>query len=496
MKFPEYEDFDATALAELVRTGQVTPHELLEAAIERIETYDPSLNAVVDRLYDRAHQKVNSLPSGPFRGVPFLVKNLLMTIKGTATSDGNRLKTQKLAPQNSLLAKRYESAGLQIIGKTNVPEFGILGTTEPRLYGPCRNPWNPEHSAGGSSGGSAAAVAARMVPMAHGGDGGGSIRIPASACGLFGLKPTRGRVSLAPLLGEGWNGFVQEHVLTRSVRDSAAMLDIASVPVAGDPYAAPHQPRPWISELIIKPGKLRIAYTSETLLAGTTHPDCQLALQDAITLLRELGHTVEEARPAFSARELSIAYLTIVACNIACSVAEAAQTQGRPPSSRDFEGVTWFLSCFGRQCSGADFVAAQTKIHAAARALVPFFSKYDLLITPTLACPPVRIGELDPSFIEAFQLGLLSKTPSKRLMGIAIERIGSYKLAPYPNTQLCNMTGQPAMSVPLYWNEKGLPIGIHFIGRFGDEATLFRLARQLEVARPWSDKKPKLPIQR
>jgi amidase len=491
MRFPEYEDFDATTLAYLVKNRVCSPLELLEAAIERIEAYNPELNAVVDRLYERARKRVQSLPDGPFKGVPFLVKNLGLTVAGTATSSGNRLAARIVADRSSVLAQRYENAGLQIIGKTNTPEFGIMGITEPALYGACRNPWHAAHTSGGSSGGSAAAVAAGMVPMAHGGDGGGSIRIPSSCCGLFGLKPTRGRVTMAPHYGESWCGLVQEHVLTRSVRDSAAMLDIEAIPTIGEPYAAPAQNRPWVEELTAPARKLRIAYTAEALLAGTTHPDCKEALHDAVGLLRELGHEVEEACPDFSRAELSRAYLVIVACNISFHVKETARMAGVRPRAQDFEPTTWLLSVIGDRCSGSELIAAQTAVHRASRDLASFFQRYDLFMTPTLAQPPLLLGATEPTLLEALQVGFLNRFPLKKALDVALEAMGSQKLAPFPNTQVFNLTGQPAMSVPLHWSKAGLPIGIQFAARFADEATLFRLAAQLEEARPWAHKRPK-----
>lgn len=486
MRFPEYESYDATGLAALVREGQIAPAELLEASIERIEARNPELNAVVQKLYDRARQRVDALPEGPLRGVPFLLKDLLTRLAGTETVGGTRLARGVIHEQSSVLAQRYEAAGLQIVGKSNTPELGIMGITEPELFGPCRNPWDPQHTPGGSSGGAASAVASGMVPVAHGGDGGGSIRIPASACGLFGLKPTRGRVSLAPSLGESWSGFVQAHVLARSVRDSALLLDIADPPVPGEPYAAPHKARPWLDEVGADPGRLRVAFTPDTLFAGETHPDCRAALEDAVSLLEGLGHQVVEARPDFPREELVRAYFRTIATNVARAVDVTAAAAGRRPRAADFEPATWLLAIIGWGTPAPELIAAREAIQRASRQVAAFFEDHDVLVTPTLARPPARIGQLALQPAERLQISLLRRVPHRRLLDFAIDQMGEGKLAWTPNTQLFNQTGQPAMSVPLYVSGDGLPIGTQFVARFGGEATLFRLAAQLERARPWT----------
>jgi amidase len=443
-------------------------------------------------MFDRARQRAGKLPDGPLRGVPFMVKDLKLQIAGTPTSNSCKLQVRRIAVRSSVLAERYEAAGLQIVGKTSTPEFGIMGVTEPDLRGPCRNPWSPGHTPGGSSGGSGAAVAARMVPAAHGGDGGGSIRIPASACGLFGIKPTRGRVTMAPFAGEAWGGFVQEHVLTRSVRDSALLLDVADARTPGEPYGVPAKARPWLDEVGASPGKLRIAFTRSPLHAGRTHPDCEAALDDAIQLLADLGHEMTEARPPFPQKEMVRAYFLTVATGIARFVEVAADEAGKKPEPHDFEPATWLLALIGWKTSAPQLLAAQQLMHRAARDVAAFFEVHDVMLTPTLARPPARIGELGTSKAEAAQIALLSRIPLGALLEVALDKMGSGKLAYTPNTQLFNQTGQPAMSVPLFWSDAGLPIGVQLAARFGDEATLFRLAAQLESARPWSGRKPPL----
>jgi len=487
MRFPEYDELDATELASLVRKGELCAEELLEAAIERVEERNPRLNAVVDTLYDRARARLDKLPEGPFCGVPFFLKDLKSTLAGTVTSQSNKLAKGYVAKVSSENVKRYEAGGVQILGKTNTPEFGIMGVTESLLRGPCRNPWNPQHTPGGSSGGAAAVVAARIAPVAHGGDGGGSIRIPASACGLFGLKPTRGRVSMAPHLGEAWGGFVQEHVLSRSVRDSAAFLDLVDAPILGDPYWPPPKQRPWIEEVGAPSAPLRIAFTTETLYAGETHPDCREAVQNTVTLLSELGHELVEAKPPFSREEMVRAYFLTVASGVAAIVEETAALAGKKPHHKDFEPQTWVLAQIGWKNSGAELVKQQQVIQRASRQVAGFFGEYDIFLCSTLAEPPIPVGSLSLSTMEKLQLALLRTLNSTALLDKVLDTLGVDALARTPNTQLFNQTGQPAMSVPLSWNEDGLPIGVQFAAPFGDEATLFRLASQLEEAQPWAD---------
>lgn len=491
MLLPEYDDLDALGLAAKIREKAISPEEALDAAIARIEARNPRLNAVVHTMFDRAKARAGKLPEGPLRGVPFLVKDLKLQLAGTPTTNSSKLSMQKIAQGTSVLAERYEAAGLQIVGKTNTPEFGIMGITEPEVRGACKNPWDTGHTPGGSSGGSASAVAARMVPIAHGGDGGGSIRIPASACGLFGLKPTRGRVTMAPFAGEAWGGFVQEHVLARSVRDSAALLDVADPPTPGEPYGVPAKARPWIDEVSASPGKLRIAFTRDTLYAGDTHPDCAAAVEDAVKLLRELGHEVVEAKPSVPREEMVRAYFLTVAAGVARFVEIASQDAGKKrPSASDFEPATWLLALIAWKTSAPQLIAAQQTMQRVGRDVAGFFERHDVFVTSTLARPPAKIGELALSFAERAQMQILSALPLHKLLDVALSKMGSGKLAYTPNTQLFNQTGQPAMSVPLFWNAQGLPIGTQFAARFGDEATLFRLGAELEKARPWAHRKP------
>ena len=494
--FTEYDAHDGLGLAELVRRKEVTPADLLDAAVSRIEAGNPTLNAVVHRMYDEARAALAAgLPEGPFRGVPFLLKDLGSKYGGVPTGSGNRLLRDVPAPRDSEIVRRYKTAGVLILGKTNTPEFGLVPFTEPEVAGPTRNPWDLGRTPGGSSGGSAAAVAARMVPLAGGGDGGGSIRIPASCCGVFGLKPTRGRTPTGPDMGEVWRGFAQEHVLTRSVRDSAAMLDAIAGADVGAPYAAPPQARPFLAETRTEPGRLRVAFTTEPFLGHAVHADCVQGLRDTVRLLGELGHEVVEAAPRIEREPFAVAFLTIVVAEARAEIEWAAGQARRRPAAGDFEPATWGLGLLGRALAASDYANASRVLQLAAREIGGFFERHDVLLTPTLAEPPVPIGSLQPSRGERALLRVIGRLHAGwalRAMGM-IRQLAAEVFDFIPYTPVFNVTGQPAMSVPLCWNAAGLPIGMHLVGRFGDEATLFRLAGQLERARPWSARAPAAP---
>jgi amidase len=492
MRLPEYDSLDATALAALVAQKQVTPLEMLEAALERADRRNPALNAIVRRYDDEARGRASGpLPEGPFTGVPFLLKDVLAAWKGHALASGSRLADGFLPDFDSEVVRRLERAGLVLFGTTNAPEFGILAHTEPALYGPARNPWNPDHGPGGSSGGSAAAVAARIVPAAHGNDGGGSIRIPASHCGLFGLKPTRGRVSLAPV-GEMWMGFATDGVLTRTVRDSAALLDVLAGPVPGNPYASPPQARPFLQELTTPPGRLRVAFTDKSLFGHGTDPECSAAVRDAAKLLAELGHGVEEAAPPIRREEAVRAYLYVVAACTSVAVDDAARATGRTPGASTLEDETLALAAAGRAVSAAELIGANETIHLLARDFAAFFARYDLLVTPTVAQPPPRVGAMQPKGWERVAMRIASATGARWLIDRLLAEVGDRSFDATGFTMPFNQTGQPAMSVPLQVTAAGLPVGVQVAARFGDEATLFRVAAQLEAARPWAARVPAL----
>ena len=472
----EFASLDAIAQAELVRRKDVHPVELLEAAISCIERLNPRLNAVVTRLYDQARLAVTQeIPNGPFTGVPFLLKDIGAAYAGAPMTSGSRLLQAYVPEYDSELVRRLKSAGLIITGKTNTPELGILPTTEPVLFGPARNPWDANKTTGGSCGGAAAAVAAGLVPMAQGGDGGGSIRIPASCCGVFGLKPTRARTPLGPDVGDIMSGLVVAHALTRSVRDSAALLDATAGPDLGDPYYAPPQSRPFLQEVGEEPGRLRIGYMTKTFEGDEVHGDCVEAVQDAAKLCSALGHQVEEISPVVDGERLKSAFTVVWAAGCAGFLDAYSQRSARPVDLEQIEPLTGALYKMGRSFTASDYLVAVRSLQGVSRQVAHFFQDVDVWLTPTLAEPPVNIGTFD-------------STPDDPLAGF----YRTFDFVPF--TPICNVTGQPAMSVPLYWNKENLPVGVHFIGRYGDEATLFRLAAQLETARPWIEKRPPLSV--
>ncbi len=497
--FAEYDQYDALGLAELVRRGEVSARELVVTAIERIDALNPRLNAVIHRLSDDALAAADAPPSdGPFAGVPFLLKDLLSSYAGAPIRSGSRILDQFIAPHDSELVRRYRRSGVIIVGKTNTPEFGLTPFTEPELFGPTLNPWDTTRTSGGSSGGSAAAVASGMVPMAGGGDGGGSIRIPASCCGIFGLKPTRGRTPTGPIEGELWEGAVIEHVLTRSVRDSAAMLDAISGPEAGAPYVTPSPTRPFLAEVGAHPGRLRIAFTDRPLLGDRMDADCKAALRDAVALLESLGHTVVEASPPLDRDAFLHAFLLMVCAQADADLADAEAATGRRASPANVEMSTWALALLGRSYNAGEMARARRHLERTSRAVGRWFEGYefDALVTPTLTAPPFITGALQPPSHEMAALKLLGQLRAGGVLrlGGALEKAAKRVFDWIACPPLFNVTGQPAMSVPLAWNAAGLPIGIHFAARWGDEATLFRLAAQLEEARPWFSRRPPVSL--
>ena len=471
--FAEYESYDAVGLAELVAKGEVSAEELLDSAIARAEEHNPTLNAVVIPLYDEARAALRAaLPSGPLRGVPYLLKDLGAHYEGARMTSGSRFFVDYVSDHDSELTARYKRAGLVVFGRSASPEFGLTCTTESTLFGQTRNPWSLEHTAGGSSGGAASAVAAGILPSAHASDGGGSIRIPASCCGLFGLKPTRARNSLGPDVGENWSGMSTVHAVTRSIRDSAVLLDATHGPAPGDPYCAPAPERPFAAEVGRSPGKLRIALQTQTFNGAETHPDCVSAAVDAAKLCAELGHEVSEATLRVDTAQLVPATGAIVGANILSILEDRARVLGRPFAEGDVEPLTYQMARRAESAGAALYVRSTRALHAAGRQVAAFLERYDLLLTPTMATPPLPLGGA---------LTLTHPDPEEHLASL-MRMIGF--------TQLFNASGNPAMSVPLYWNGAGLPIGVQLAARFGEEATLLRLAGQLEEARPWFERRP------
>jgi Asp-tRNA(Asn)/Glu-tRNA(Gln) amidotransferase A subunit family amidase len=468
----EYSRFDALGLAELIRKREVSAEEVLEAALTRTREVNGRINAIVVPMFEEARSRARQpLPTGAFTGVPFLLKDLGAYYTGFRTTSGCRFNADYVADHDSELVRRYKNAGLVIFGKAATPEFGLTTSTESALFGPTRNPWNPERTAGGSSGGSAAAVAAGIVPAAHATDGGGSIRIPASCCGLFGLKPTRARVSLGPDLGEGWSGLSCAHAVSRTVRDSAALLDAAAGPAPGDPYWAPPPVGPFLEQVGRPPGKLRIALTKKTFNGSPMDPECVAAVEDAARLCAELGHDVAEAAPAVDYPALGQATRIIVGANILANLRERATALGREHTANDVEPLTRATAEDGKAIDAARYASSIRTVHRVGRQVAAFFADFDLLLSPTMATPPKPLGILS-----------LSNPNPQEYLSHLLQTIGF--------TQLMNVAGVPAMSVPLAWSREGLPIGIQFAAPFGEEARLFRLAAQLEQARPWADRRP------
>jgi amidase len=493
--FSEYEKYDGLGLAQLVQKKEVSPLELCEEAIIRMDRINPKINAVIYRMDNLARAAAKGpIPTGPFSGVPFLCKDLVSAIAGVPMNKGSKSCRNYVPTQDSEMARRYKAAGLIVMGKTNTPEFGLMGITEPELHGPTRNPWNIDHTPGGSSGGSAAAVAAGFVPMASGGDGGGSIRIPSSCCALFGLKVTRGRNPLGPEAGEIWQGAEVEGVLTRSVRDCAAMLDATNGADPGAPYILPKPARPYLTDVGQDPGPLKIAFTVESPFKTKIHPECAEAVQNAAKLLSSLGHIVEEAQPGIDGEALGKSYMMMYFGEVAADIEELKSVVGRPLNHHDTEEATWALNLLGKTFSAGDFVLAMRQWNVFSRQMAKFHETYDLYLTPTIATLPPRIGELQQKPVEQLFLKIINSMNMGKLLkatGIA-DMMATKGLSKMPFTQLANLTGQPAMSVPLHWSKDGLPCGVQFIGRFGEEALLFQLAGQLERAQPWFHKRPNL----
>ncbi len=477
---------DALTQAERVRRGEVTPAELVDAAIARIEKRNAELGAVILPRFEAAREEAASadLPDGPLRGVPFLLKDLGAHGPGDPCHNGMRVLKEAAwtEPSETHFAARLRRAGLICLGRTNTPELGLLPTTEPDAYPPTRNPWNPDHSSGGSSGGSAAAVAAGMVAIAHASDGGGSIRIPAAHCGLVGLKPTRARSSFGPDLGERWGGFSVEGFVTRSVRDTATLLDVVAGPEPGDPYAAITPERPFRDEVGADPGRLRIGFLARAPRGGDVHAECRRAVELAAAALGELGHTVEEDHPAALDDPQAVgAFLTVLTSNEAFTLDKWGERLGRALTERDVEPLTWAVAQLGRQHSAAKLLAAIDWNQAFSRRVAAWWSPpdgargFDLLLTPTTGEPAPPLGEFAPK-------------PDNPLHGFGRAAAFSMFTAPF------NVTGQPGISLPLHESAEGLPVGVQLVAPAGREDVLLRVAAQLEEARPWRERRPPLHV--
>jgi len=467
----DYSRHDAVGLAELVRKRQVSPAELLEAAIARTEAVNPALNAVVLKHYELAREAIRAgLPAGPLMGVPMLLKDLGVQLRGTVTTNGSVFFRDAMADYDSTIVSRYRAAGLVIFGKTASPELGQTATTESKLWGLTRNPWNREYSTGGSSGGAAAAVAAGILPAAHASDGGGSIRIPSTHCGLFGLKPSRGRVPYGPKSIESWMGLSTMHAITRSVRDSAVLLDVVQGPEPGSRIVPPQPAPSYAAQLRKAPKRLRIALWETNPFGRPVHEDCRAALAHAARLCESLGHHVEPAAPDIPVMEAFAALGTMTGTGTLVTIRDREKALGRAVTEQDLERVTWHNIQEARNYDAERLYRARASFDHVGRILDEFLTRHDVILSPVTATVSPKLGELSLD------------QPFERFMQVAID--ASPFTAPY------NMSGHPAMSVPLYWNAQNLPIGSQFAGRFGDELTLLQLAAQLEAAAPWAGRRP------
>ena len=475
-RFADYEQYDALGLADLVRRHKVTPRELLEAAIECVEARNTAVNAVVMKLYDDGRKAIaEGLSDGPFRGVPFLMKDLTSPVAGVSMTRGSKFFADTApASADSEHVKRLKRAGLVIFGRTNTPELGLSLTCEPQLHGPTRNPWDVARISGGSSGGAAAAVAARMLPMAHASDGFGSIRVPAACCGLVGLKPTRSRNTFAPFSGEGLGGLSTEHAVTLTLRDCAALLDATCGPGPGDPYIAPLPAGPFLKEVGTRPAKLRIAWTAAAPNGAKVESECLRVLAETAKLCADLGHHVEECDPDIDRAALVPTFLTLASANTVVNLA-SHPSAGRPAREGEVERITWLTAKRGESVSGADYVRATQAAHRLGRQMAAFHAEWDVLLTPGLSAAPVRLGWIDMMMEDVDEYW---------------RRVFTFS----PFTVCFNITGQPALMLPLGQSSDGLPLAVQFVARYGDEATLFRLGAQLEAARPWLGRKPALAL--
>ena len=495
MRHDEYLAHDATALAARVAAGEVRPAELLDLALAQLARVQPRLNAVVRSLEPQARQQLTGPLAGPLAGVPLLIKDSVQDYAGTPTGYGSRALQANVAPVHSAIVRRLLGAGAVVFGKTNLPELGLKGVTDPLAHGRASNPWDQARTPGGSSGGSAAAVAGGVLPMATGNDGGGSLRIPAACCGLFGLKPSRGRVSVGPGMNELWFGLSQDGVLSRSVRDSALALDLLAGPEPGDPFTIAPPPAPFTELARHAPRRLVVGWTTASPLGTPVHPEAQAAVRQAAALLQGLGHEVVEAAPVIDGRALARSYLQVYFGQIPATLDQAVARGAR---EADFEPLTRIMASLGRSIPASRLTAELMAANTYARALGRFFGRHDLLLTPTLACPPVLHGHGDtpPAQLALLQglrrLGLLGALGRLGLLDRAIDDILRDNMSAVPFTQLANLTGVPAMSVPLHWTADGLPLGVQFVAPFGGESLLLQLATQLEAVQPWFDRLPAL----
>ncbi len=488
----ELHEYDATGLATLIREREISSAEAFDFTVRQIDRLNPELNAVIRTRFDKAEKERQQLDTRlPFAGVPFLTKDLMVALGGEVLGCGSAAMQNYRPPVDAELTQRYKQAGLIIVGQTNTPELGLMGITEPKVYGACRNPWGTSRTPGGSSGGSASAVAARIVPMASGGDGGGSIRIPASCCGLFGLKPSRGRQPMGPYVSDAWGGAVSEHVITRSVRDSAAMLDITNGMDAGAPYPV-FKETGFLTASQTEPKPLRIGFTYKSPIGSPVSKDCIDAINNTVNLLQELGHHTEEVDLPLDGEQLASSFLTMLLSNTAATVNTLAQKTQTPVNKMAIERPTRALYKVGSKITASDYIQSQLYWNELRRNMGQLHQSYDVILTPTLADTPQPVGSLYPSTAEQLSMRLL-ELPGMSWFSLKtgiVDKMAMDMLSKMPFTQIANMTGQPSMSVPLHWNKDNLPVGVQFTAAIGEDALLFSLAGQLERTMPWDKRIP------
>ena len=494
----EYSRMDATELARLIREKQTTPNELLDLALVRYHRLNPQINAVCQPMIDIARKRVSEELTGPLAGVPFLIKDAIQDYAGMPTGNGSNVFSRIPARRHSHIVQRLLDAGAVIFGKTNTPELALKGVTDPQAFGRTLNPWNPAHTPGGSSGGSAAAVAAGIVPMAGANDGGGSIRIPAACCGLFGLRPTRGRVSVGPAAAEIWEGASSDGVVSRSVRDSALALDVLAGPNVGDPFRIASAGDSFVNLAQREPGVLRIGFSTRSPVDTPVHPEAVKAVEHTVALLQSLGHEVVEAEPDYDGQALARSYLMLYFGQVAATLDEARSMGAR---DEEFELLTRVLAAFGRSLSAARYVGSHRQWNNFSQAVGRFYQQHDMYLTPALAHPPIRHEQAQIPTRQArllenmLRTGALPVLARWGMLDNMVNDMARKNLTYVPFTQLANLTGTPAMSVPLYWTEKGLPLGVQFCGPVGSEGQLLQLATQLEQASPWKDRWPEMACQ-
>lgn len=485
----EYKEYDGLGLAELIKKKEVKVEEVREMAIREIEQKNDKLNAVIHKMYDYTPEENQNSPNGIFAGVPVLTKDTLQEIKGQPLTEGSKVLSDYIANEDSEFVRQLKATGVKILGQTNVPEFALMGVTEPDLYGPSRNPWNLDYTPGGSSGGSAAAVASGMVPIAGANDGGGSIRIPGAFCGLFGLKPTRGRVPIGPNRGRAWQGASVDHILSRSVRDSAAMLDQYQYDRANAFIAPPFEGSFLKASQTPIRRPLKIAFTTKSPIGTTVHDECKEAVHKCVKLLESMGHKVEEKEAPVDGKRLANSYFLLYFAEVASTFTEIEKRIGRKVTAKDVEPTTWILGLLGKAVSAEEFLSSLKFWDLAAIQMEAFHDEYDLYITPTTAYPPSKIGELDPSSFEKTMIKLVGALRLGKLFKKSVDQLATKSLERTPFTQLANLTGQPAITLPLHLTKDGLPIGVQVMARRGREDQLLQLAGQLEQTDAWLDVK-------